>query len=85
MGLPSEGGEPNLKDIDPKDETEKARARKKEKQYQLYKDRDGSTISYDGKNKIEIRKMSKKTNADAMPARRSSRLKRQRPEDDAED
>lgn len=48
LGLPSEGGEPNLQDIDPKDDNEKARARKKEELYQLYKDRDGSTISYDG-------------------------------------
>jgi hypothetical protein len=48
LGLPWEGGEPNLEDINPKDDTERARARKKEELYQLYKDGAGSAITYDG-------------------------------------
>jgi hypothetical protein len=49
MGLPAVGEAPNLEEIVyPKDEIERARARKKEEVYQLYKDGDGSEITYAG-------------------------------------
>jgi hypothetical protein len=50
-----------------------------QKDVDIYRKQLPCDMHYSGKNKIDVRKMSKKP--DAVPARRSSRRKRKRTED----
>jgi hypothetical protein len=52
-----------------------------QKDVDIYRKQLPCDMLYSGKNKIDVRKMSKKPDADAVPARRSSRRKRKRTED----